>query len=162
MKIGLQVMRFDWSENASEIRDRLITIAKLADQSGFYSLWVMDHLFQMGGEFGPPRGTHARRVQYDQLPGRHHKPDPFGNAAYREFLSVSRSPDQNGLNADVLSGGRPYLGIGAGWYKREARGRGLPLPEVSERFARLEETLQIAKHMWSGQRTPDLGKHYQL
>ena len=54
---------------------------------------------------------------------------------------------------DVLSGGRAYLGIGAGWYKREAHGLGLPLPDVKERFERLEETLQIANHMWSGQRT---------
>ena len=39
---------------------------------------------------------------------------------------------------------------------------GLPLPDVKERFERLEEILQIAKHMWSGQRTPYLGRYYQL
>jgi F420-dependent oxidoreductase-like protein len=63
---------------------------------------------------------------------------------------------------DVLSGGRAELGIGAGWYEREARGLGLPFPPLKERFERLEETLQIAHHMWSGERTPYEGKHYRL
>ena len=53
MKVGLQIIRFDWSNNAHNIRERLTDIAKLADEAGFYSLWVMDHFFQMGGEFGP-------------------------------------------------------------------------------------------------------------
>jgi F420-dependent oxidoreductase-like protein len=65
-------------------------------------------------------------------------------------------------NLDVLSGGRAYLGIGAAWYEREAVGLGMPFPPVSERFERLEETLQIAKRMWSGDRTPYEGKHYRL
>jgi F420-dependent oxidoreductase-like protein len=63
---------------------------------------------------------------------------------------------------DVLSGGRAYLGIGAAWYEREAKGLGFPFPPLQERFERLEETLQIAKLMWSGQVKPYQGKYYQL
>jgi F420-dependent oxidoreductase-like protein len=63
---------------------------------------------------------------------------------------------------DVLSGGRAWLGIGAGWYEREAVGLGLPFPPLKERFERLEETLQIAKQMWSGDFVPYHGKHYHL
>jgi F420-dependent oxidoreductase-like protein len=63
---------------------------------------------------------------------------------------------------DVLSGGRAYLGIGAGWFERESKGLGVPFPPVSERFERLEETLQIAKQMWSGEVAPYEGKHYHL
>jgi alkanesulfonate monooxygenase SsuD/methylene tetrahydromethanopterin reductase-like flavin-dependent oxidoreductase (luciferase family) len=63
---------------------------------------------------------------------------------------------------DVLSGGRAELGIGAGWYEREARGLGLPFPPTKERFERLEETLRIAHHMWSGQAAPFEGRHYTL
>jgi alkanesulfonate monooxygenase len=62
----------------------------------------------------------------------------------------------------VLSGGRAYLGIGAAWFEREARGLGVPFPSVSERFERLEETLRIAKQMWSGEVAPYHGKHYHL
>jgi F420-dependent oxidoreductase-like protein len=145
-----------------ELRDRLRDIAKLADESGFYSLWVMDHLFQMGDEFGPadaPMLEGYSTINY--------------LAAITErvrvgILVTGNSYRNPGLlikmvsTLDVLSGGRAYLGIGAGWYKREARGLGFPLPDVKERFERLEETLQIANHMWSGQRTPYLGRYYQL
>ena len=62
----------------------------------------------------------------------------------------------------MLSGGRANLGIGAGWYEREAHGLGFPFPPITERFERLEETLQIANQMWSGETAPYEGKHYQL
>jgi F420-dependent oxidoreductase-like protein len=63
---------------------------------------------------------------------------------------------------DVLSGGRAYLGIGAGWFEREARGLGVPFPPLKERFERLEETLQIAEQMWSDEVGPYYGTYYQL
>jgi F420-dependent oxidoreductase-like protein len=63
---------------------------------------------------------------------------------------------------DVLSGGRAWLGIGAGWYERESRGLGVPFPPLGERFARLEETLRIAHHMWRPDTSPFYGKHFQL
>jgi alkanesulfonate monooxygenase len=63
---------------------------------------------------------------------------------------------------DVLSGGRAWLGIGAGWYEREHEALGVPFPPASERFQRLEETLQIATQMWSGEGAPYDGQHYHL
>jgi F420-dependent oxidoreductase-like protein len=63
---------------------------------------------------------------------------------------------------DVLSGGRAYLGIGAGWNERESRGLGVPFPSTRERFERLEETLQIAQLMWSGEVESYEGEHYHL
>jgi F420-dependent oxidoreductase-like protein len=63
---------------------------------------------------------------------------------------------------DVLSGGRAQLGIGAAWYEREHRGLGVPFSPVSERFERLEETLQICLQMWSNDDGPYNGRYYQL
>src|SRR5205823_2709649 len=63
---------------------------------------------------------------------------------------------------DVLSGGRAYLGIGAAWNEQESRGLGVSFPPLKDRFEQLEETLQIALQMWSGDRAPYNGKHYQL
>jgi F420-dependent oxidoreductase-like protein len=63
---------------------------------------------------------------------------------------------------DVLSGGRAWLGIGAAWNEREARGLGVPFPSIKERFEQLEETLQIAKQMWADNAGLYNGKHFQL
>src|SRR5437588_10868896 len=63
---------------------------------------------------------------------------------------------------DVLSHGRAYLGIGAAWNEEEHRGLGVPFPPLAERFERLEETLQIAHQMWSGNDKPYEGKYYHL
>ena len=53
---------------------------------------------------------------------------------------------------DVLSGGRAWLGIGAAWNEDESRSLGFPFPPLGERFEMLEETLQIAHGMWTGER----------
>ena len=63
---------------------------------------------------------------------------------------------------DVVSGGRAQLGIGAAWYEREHNGLGVPFPPLSERFERLEETLQICQQMWSEDDGPYEGRHYRL
>jgi F420-dependent oxidoreductase-like protein len=63
---------------------------------------------------------------------------------------------------DVLSGGRAYLGIGAAWYEREHVGLGVPFPPRAERFERLEETLRIARQMWSGEVGAFKGQHQRL
>jgi F420-dependent oxidoreductase-like protein len=63
---------------------------------------------------------------------------------------------------DVLSSGRAYLGIGAAWNEQEHVGLGVPFPPLKERFERLEETLQIAHQMWSGEVASYNGKHYHL
>jgi alkanesulfonate monooxygenase SsuD/methylene tetrahydromethanopterin reductase-like flavin-dependent oxidoreductase (luciferase family) len=51
---------------------------------------------------------------------------------------------------DVLSDGRAWLGIGAGYHQGKVTAMGLPLPEVGERFERLEETLRLALAVWAG------------
>jgi F420-dependent oxidoreductase-like protein len=63
---------------------------------------------------------------------------------------------------DVLSRGRAVLGIGAAWYEREHLGLGVPFPPTSERFERLEETLQICRQMWSDDAGEYAGRHYRL
>jgi F420-dependent oxidoreductase-like protein len=63
---------------------------------------------------------------------------------------------------DVLSEGRAWLGIGAAWNEEEHRGLGVPYPPLRERFERLEETLEVAHHMWRGDESPYAGRHFTL
>jgi F420-dependent oxidoreductase-like protein len=65
---------------------------------------------------------------------------------------------------DVLSGGRAWLGIGAAWNAEESRALAFPFPSLGERFERLEETLQMAHAMFSGDRGTEgtfVGRHYR-
>jgi F420-dependent oxidoreductase-like protein len=64
--------------------------------------------------------------------------------------------------ADVISGGRVEMGIGAGWYEHEWRAYGYGFPSAGERIAMLDEGVQIFKQLWTnGVATLD-GKHYQV
>jgi alkanesulfonate monooxygenase SsuD/methylene tetrahydromethanopterin reductase-like flavin-dependent oxidoreductase (luciferase family) len=65
---------------------------------------------------------------------------------------------------DVLSNGRAWLGVGASpdFGQDEHQRMGLPFPPAGERVARLEEVLQMALQMWSGEDKPFEGQYYQL
>jgi alkanesulfonate monooxygenase SsuD/methylene tetrahydromethanopterin reductase-like flavin-dependent oxidoreductase (luciferase family) len=47
VKLGLQIVRFDWTGSPVTIRTHLADIAGTAEDAGFSSLWVMDHFFQI-------------------------------------------------------------------------------------------------------------------
>lgn len=161
MKIGLQIPIFKMPGGTPDIAQHLAAIARTADENGFSSLWVMDHFFQieMVGPAEDPMlegyatlsylAAHTQRVKLGTL---------VTGAIYRHPGILIKTVN----TLDVLSGGRAYLGIGAGWFEREALGLGVPYPSTSERFERLEETLQIAKQMWSGNNGPYEGKHNHL
>ena len=65
---------------------------------------------------------------------------------------------------DALSNGRAYLSVGASpnFGGDEHLRMGLPFPSAGERIARLEEALQIALQLWSGEDRPFDGTYYQL
>lgn len=162
MRLGLQVPNFTWPlEQGTTLGERFGQIAEHADRAGFYSFWVMDHFFQIRN-VGP--------AEHEMLEG-------YSALSYAAALSKQmklgtmvtgvtyRNPGilvKTVTTLDVLSRGRAYFGIGAAWNEEEHKGLGVPFPPVSERFRRLEETLQIAQQMWSGNETPYNGRYYQL
>lgn len=159
MRISLQIPFFHPSPE--QLGGTIADVARLADEGGFYSLWVMDHFFQM------------------EMIGRSEDPmlEGYTTLGYLAGLTkrirlgtlvtgvIYRAPGllvKEVTTLDVLSGGRMYFGIGAAWYEREALGLGFGFPPLKERFERLEETLQIAHQMWSPNNGAYNGKHYQL
>lgn len=52
MKIGLHIGKFDWPGSPENIGEKLAEIARTADDMGFYRLCVMDHLLQLGTQYG--------------------------------------------------------------------------------------------------------------
>lgn len=162
MKIGLQVVQFDWPGSPENIGEKLAEIARTADQAGFASLWVMDHFFQISpglGEVDAPMLEGYSALNYLAAVTRNVRLGTMvTGVVYRHPGYLVKMVS----TLDVLSGGRATLGIGAAWYEREARGLGFPFPPLAERFEQLEETLQIVKYMWAGNREPYQGKHHHL
>ena len=100
-----------------------------ADQLGFDSLSVMDHFFQIR-MIGPPERemlegytTLAFHRRTDQTP-------QAGHHGHRRALSPPGILAKIVTTLDVLSGGRAWLGIGAGWNVDESRGLGVPFPPL--------------------------------
>ena len=161
MKLGLQIPSFTWPEGTSGLASTLTWIGQAAENAGFASLWVMDHFFQID-MIGKPEepmfegysalsflAAVTKRIRLGTL---------VTGVIYRHPGILVKTV----TSLDVLSRGRAYFGIGAGWYEREAIGLGVSFPPLKERFERLEETLQIALQMWSGKVASYNGKHYRL
>jgi F420-dependent oxidoreductase-like protein len=162
MKIGLQIVRFNWPGTPANTGEVLAKIAGTADEAGFSSLWVMDHYYQIApglGEEDDPMLEGYSVLNY--LAGFTEKLR-LGTLVSGVFYRQPAYLVKTVTALDVLSGGRAYFGIGAGWYEAEAHGMGFPFPPLRERFERLEEALQIAHLLWEDDRSPFEGRHYRL
>lgn len=161
MKVGLQVPNFTWPGGPARMGATLGEISRAADDAGFHSLWVMDHLFQIT-YVGPHTNdmlegytalgfmaAHTKRIRLGTL---------VTGVTYRYPGVLLKAV----TTLDVLSGGRAWLGIGAAWNEQESKGLGTPFPPIATRFEWLEEALQIAKQMWSDNNGPYHGKHFHL
>ncbi|CAN5722894.1 LLM class F420-dependent oxidoreductase [soil metagenome] len=153
MKIGLQISSFTWPGGDAELGQTLARICRTADDAGFDSIWVMDHLFQIRsvGEVEEPMldgmtalgymAAHTSRARLGLL---------VGAVPYRHpGLWIKAT-----TTLDVLSGGRAWFGIGAAWNVDEARSLGVPFPELPDRFRLLEDTLRMAHQAWAGEGRP--------
>lgn len=161
MRIGLQVPNFTWPDGPAGIAQHLARIAQTADEGGFYSLWVMDHFFQIQ-MVGPAENEMLEAyssLAYVAGLTKHIKLGTLVTGVVYRYPGILTKTVST---LDVLSGGRAYLGIGAAWNEREALGLGVPFPSTKERFERLEEALQIIHQMWGEKVAPYQGKHYQL
>ncbi len=161
MRLGLQVPNFTWPSGQSNLGDTFGLIAERAERAGLYSMWVMDHFFQI-----PVVGP----AENEMLEGWSALAFAAGRTNHIKLGTMVtgvtyRYPGilvKTATTLDVLSHGRAYLGIGAAWNEQEHQGLGVPFPPIAERFERLEETLQIALQMWAGDERAYVGKHYQL
>lgn len=160
MQIGLQIPSFKYPGGTAAIRPKLKEIATTAEEAGFYSLWVMDHYYQIQGLFGEAY-TDPMLESYTTL-------GYLAGLTQKPYLGVLvtgviyRHPAvllKMVTTLDVLSGGRAYLGIGAAWYENEAIGYGIPYPSTSERFELLEDNLQLATALWRSDEIAFEGKH---
>ena len=161
MDLGVHYANFTHPSWESNLADQLTRTARAADEGGASLFTVMDHYFQMENLGGPEEpmlegyttlgylAAITERVRLSLL---------VTGATYRHPGLLAKIV----TTLDHLSGGRAMLGVGAAWYDREHAGLGVPFPPMSERFERLEETLQVCLQMWGEDNGAYSGKHFQL
>jgi len=161
MKLGISITNYSWPGGPSALANHVVDLARLVDDAGIDTLWVADHLLQMD----PNASIDEPMLEaYSTL--------AFIAGATRQVqlgTMVTWAPIRppallikTVTTLDVLSGGRAWLGVGIGYRGDEAAMTGLPFEPTPERFSRLEELLQLAAHLWDGNRTPFEGPHHHL
>jgi alkanesulfonate monooxygenase SsuD/methylene tetrahydromethanopterin reductase-like flavin-dependent oxidoreductase (luciferase family) len=154
MRVSLSITQFPNGAGHTPLEQ----VVRVADEGGVDTVWVADHLIQYapGSEPTDPHleayttlGWLAARSDRVRL-GAMVSPITFRPAAVL-IKAVS--------TLAALSGGRAWLGVGAGYHAQEAAEMGLPLPPLAERFARLEDTLRLAHRMFAGDDSPFTGTH---
>jgi F420-dependent oxidoreductase-like protein len=123
---------------------RTVEVARWAEDRGFESLWVYDHM-----QVDPPPEEAPIFEPFAELAALAVATD----RARLGHLVLAASYRNAGLTAkaistiDVISGGRAILGIGAGWKEDEWRAYGYGFPPASERLAVLADQLEILTRM---------------
>ena len=161
MRISLSITNFSWPSGTAAIAERTVSIAQAAENAGLDTVWVADHPIQSDPASRPDEpmleaytllgllAGHTRRVRLGTL---------VAGVTFRPPALLVKAV----TTLDVISGGRAWLGIGAGYNDDEARDMGMPLPPVPERFDTLTDTLEIAARMWSGDESPYHGRRIHL
>src|SRR3954471_22104827 len=162
IRAGLQIPNFTYPGVApDELFDRVASVAVAGEESGFDTVMVMDHFYQLP-LLGPPEhemfeaytllGAIAARTSKAKLG------TLVTGVTYRNPAILAKIV----TSLDVISKGRAFLGIGAAWFDVEHNALGVDFPPVKERFERLEEALQICRAMFRGERSTFEGTHYRV
>ena len=160
--LGYQIPNFTYPDaEPADVFPLVAQQAREADTSGFDTVMVMDHFFQLP-MLGPPEhemlecyallaalAQHTETVRLSAL--------VTGNT-YRNPALLAKTI----TTLDVVSGGRAQLGIGAGWFELEHDALGFEFGTFSDRFEKLEEALQIIKGMLAGERPSLEGRWYRV
>lgn len=142
--IVLQVSRFPWDDDPL---GWLVAVARAAEDAGFTGIALMDHLLQI-----PQVGRH-----WDSLPEPLVTLGALSAGTERLRLGTLVSPvtfRPPGVLAkamatlDVLSGGRAFCGVGAGWFAREHAGFDVDFPPIAQRQDDLERGIEVMRALW--------------
>src|ERR671931_580116 len=165
MQFGLQHPNFSFdykNQDASQIADTLSNLVTKAENAGFDSFWVMDHFHQIPGVGKPDEPMLESWKTISFLAGITSK-IKLGTLVTGNIYRHPSILAKIGATLDVLSKGRLFMGIGAGWNEEESLAYGIPFPTVKEKFLKLEESIQIIRKMWTEEPSASFsGKYYQI
>jgi F420-dependent oxidoreductase-like protein len=137
----------------------MLSLWQEVDTLGFDTAWVFDHFLPI---FSDPTGPCLEGWTVLAALAMATKNVRLGvmvtGNTYRHPAVLAKMA----TTVDIISGGRLILGIGAGWFELEHREYGMSFPQVAERLARLAESLEVIKRLWTEERVTFTGRYYQL
>lgn len=160
IRLGLQIPNFSYGTPVAELFPTVIAQAQEAQAAGFDSVFLMDHFYQLPMLGSPDQpmleaytalGALATATK-DVLLGTLVTGNTYRNPTLLAKIITT---------LDVISGGRAVLGIGTGWFELEHDQLGFEFGTFTERFAKLDEALQILLPMIAGERVSFTGTHYR-
>jgi alkanesulfonate monooxygenase SsuD/methylene tetrahydromethanopterin reductase-like flavin-dependent oxidoreductase (luciferase family) len=153
MHFGIDVaqQRLEW--------DDVLARARFGEECGYTGAWGFDHFQPMYGE-GPGNcfegmttlaalATATSRIRLGLL---------VAGVTYRHPSLYAAQA----ITIDHASHGRLDLSFGAAWFDPEHESLGFDFPSVGARFDKLEDTLEIASRLMTGERVSYDGKRVSL
>lgn len=161
-KLALQIPNFTYDGvEPRALFDAVAAQALAAERSGFDTVFVMDHFFQLPMLGSPDAemfdaytllGALAARTSTVRLG------TLVTGVTYRHPALLAKSVTA----LDVISGGRALLGIGAAWFELEHDSLGVPFPPLRERYGHLRDALEICSGMFRQKATTYAGTHHSV
>jgi F420-dependent oxidoreductase-like protein len=160
IRLGLQIPNFSYGTSVAELFPTVLAQAREAEAAGFDAVFVMDHFYQLPMLGSPDQpmleaytalgalATATERVLLGTL--------VTGNT-YRNPTLLAKII----TTLDVISQGRAVLGVGTGWFELEHTQLGFEFGTFTERFAKLDEALQIMLPLIAGERVSFDGRYYR-
>src|SRR3954471_15415819 len=160
LTFGFQLPNFTYGTADAQMFEGALARVHAAESTGFESVWVMDHFYQLpalGGSAEPmlegytllgALAAGTTRVQLGTL---------VTGVTYRNPALLAKEA----TTLDVISGGRAILGIGAAWHDEEHIGLGVDFPGAKERLDRLEELLLTCLSIFTQPSTTFAGRYYR-
>ena len=160
--LDLHISNFNYPDtDPSQVFDKIVAIAQTAETAGFGSVSMMDHLHQIpvigaasnwmfeGSTMLAAIAARTTTLKLGLL---------VGSVTYRNPALAAKIT----TTIDIISGGRAWHGLGAGWFEEEQRAYGYEVVPLKDRFEKLEEALQISRSMFTNGQSSFSGKHFKV
>jgi len=137
----------------------VIGIARVAEDAGFRTLWVSDHLLLDPDAVATDcleawtllaaLAVDTKKIRIGPM---------VTSQSYRNPALLAKIA----AGVDQMSGGRLEFGVGAGWKEVEYKAYGYEFPDAPTRVTQLVETLEICTRLWTEPKATYRGKHYRI
>ena len=125
----------------------------------FESMWNWDHLYPLRSD---PHGTSLDGWLTLSALARETNRVRIGSMVNGMHFRHPSITAKMAVTLDHVSGGRSYLGLGAGWFEEESEAHGIELGSMKERFDRFDEGLEVIVSLLTQEETTFSGDFYRL